>query len=236
MKTTASTIILILISILVINCSCFTQVKRNTSTELFVQFKLLFHEINLPINCNRPDIGRFAMPSYGQKSKYNEIPLEFFSFIPEDIIESDATTYIRALFQLPSKNDMHLFIIVTDYMYDRYKDGELYSILTQLYLIGYDNSGKLLFHKLIAGNHVDKWDKLLTFNLDYKFETRHYEFLGGTMRHPTSSHLVGLMRYTKAICEIALNGTVNCSSNTITGYFDSKPNGDYELVKICEAD
>ena len=231
MKIIARVIINILLGLLVNNYSS-AQVNSNNSTELFFQFKDLFQEIDLPINWNRRDIGRFGMPSYAQKSGYHEIPVEFFSFIPKDIIESDSTTYTRALFQLPPKNGMQLFIIVTDYMYDRYKEGELYSILTQLCLIGYDNSGKMLFFKLIAGNHEDKWDKLFTFNLDYNFETRHYEFLGGTMKHPTRNHLVGLMKYTKTIYEITVNGIVDCSSKTIKGFFDSTPNGHYELVKI----
>lgn len=235
MKIIARVILIILLGLLVNNCSS-AQVNRNNSTELFVQFKELFQEIELPIIWNRQDIGRFAMPSYGQKSSFYEIPVEFFSYIPKDLIESDSTSNIRALYQLPSKNDIHLFIIVTDYMYDRYNEGELYSILTQLYLIGYDSSGKMLFYKLIAGNHEDKWDKLLTFNLDYIFETRHYEFLGGTMRHPTRNHLVGLMKHTITICEITANGTINCTSETIKGFFDSLPDGDYELVKIYEDD
>lgn len=235
MKIIARLNIIILFGLLVNNCSS-AQENRNNSTELFIQFKELFQEIELPINWNRQDIGRFAMPSYGQKSSFYEIPVDFLSLIPEELIESDSTSSIRALYQLPSKNNMHLFIIVTDYMYDRYKDGELYSILTQLYLIGYDNSGKMLFYKLIAGNHVDKWDKLLTFNSDYKFEMRLYEFLGGTMRHPTKNHLIGKMRYTKTTCEITINGIRDCISDTIRGYFDSLPNGDYKLVKIYEDD
>ncbi len=230
MKTIARIISFVLIGLLV-NNSCFTQVSKNNSAELFSQFKVLFQQIDLPINWDGRDIGRFGMPSYGQKSSFYEIPLEFYSFIPEYIVNSDSTTYIRALFKLPPKNGMHLFIIVTDYMYDRYKDGELYSILTQLYLIGYDNSGKLLFHEMIAGNNVDKWDKLLKFNADYTFETRHYKFLGGAIKHPSKSHLIGKMQYTKTSCEITANGTINCTSETIKGYFDSLPDGDYELVK-----
>lgn len=231
MKTITRTVILILFSILVNNCSS-AQINVNNSPKLFIQFKELFHKIDLPINWNRRDIGIFGMPAYGQTSGYYQVPEEFFSLVPKEIIESDSITYIRALFQLPSQNDIHLFIIATDYMYDRYKDGELYSILTQLYLMGYDYSGKLLFYKFIAGNHVDKWDKLFTINLDYKFETRDYKFLSGTMKHPSKNHLVGLMKYTKTICEITVNGIVNCYSKTIKGFFDSTPNGDYELVKI----
>jgi hypothetical protein len=229
MKTIARIIILVLFSLLV-NNSCFTQVSKNTSAELFIQFKELFQQIDLPINWDRRDIGKLAIPSWGPNDRYHEIPAEFISFIPEDIVRSDSTTYIRALFKLPPKNGMHLFIIVTDYMYDRYKDGELYSILTQLYLIGYDNLGNLLFHIMIAGNYVDKWDKLLKFNADYTFETRHYKFLDGIIKHPSKNHLIGLMKYTKTICEIAENETLNCTSEKIKGYFDSMPDGDYELV------
>lgn len=233
MKTKERTIILILFGLLFYYCS-FAQVKENNYPELFVQFQELFHEIELPINWNRSDIGKLSMPSWGPKGIYYEISSDFFSFIPEEILESDSITYVRALFQLPPKNGTQLFVIVTDYKYDRYRSGVLYTNLTRLYLVGYDNSGNLLFYKFIAGNHVDKWDKLFKFNLDYTFETRQYEFLGRTMRHPTRNHLVGLMKHTQTICEITNDGFVNCSSNTITGFFDSTPDGDYELVKIYD--
>jgi len=235
MKTIARTTILIFFSLLVNYCS-FAQLKENNSQELFVQFKDLFHKNDLPINWNLEDVGRFAMPSYGQKSRYNEIPEVFFSLIPKDLIESDSTSKIRALYQLVSKNDIHLFVIVTDYMHDRYNDGELYSILTQLFLMGYDNSGNLLFHKFIAGRYVDKWDKLFKFNLDYTFETSYYEFLYETMKHPSHKHqLIELIRFTKEICEISVNGILNCKSETIKGYFESTPEAnDYELVKIYD--
>ena len=232
MKTIARTIILVFFCSLLHNCSS-AQINGNSSPELFVQFKELFHEIDLPINWNCLDIGKLSMPSWGPKGIYYEIPSDFFSFLPDELLESDSITYIRALFQLPPKNGVLLFVIATDYQYDRYRTGVLYTILTQIYLLGYDSSGKLLFNKFIAGNHVDKWDKLLTFNSDYKFETRYYEFLGGTMTHPTKKHLVGLRKHTKTTCEITKEGIVNCSSNTIIGYFEYS-HGDYELVKIYE--
>lgn len=233
MKTIERTFILILFSLL-LNCCSFAQINGNNFPKLFVQFEKLFHEIDLPINWNRSDIGKFSMPSWGPKGIYYEIPADFFSFIPEEIIGSDSITYIRALIQLPPKNGMQLFVIATDYKYDRYRSGVLYTNLTQLYLVGYDNSGKLLFHKFIAGYHVDKWDKLFAINLDYQFVTRHYEFLGGIMRHPTRNHLIGKMRYTETTCEISASGIVNCKSETITGFFDTPNADDYVLVKIVE--
>lgn len=234
MKTIARTVILILFSLIFNNCS-LAQVNKHNSTELFVQFKELFQKIDLPINWKRRDIGKFAMPSYGQKSRYHGITEAFYSFMPQNIINSDSTTYIRALFQLPPKNDIHLFIIVTDYMYDRYNEGELYSIITQLYLIGYDNSGKLLFYKIIAGAHVDEWDKLFTLNLDYTFETKYYEILSETIKHPYKNHLIGKMAYTKTTCEITTNEIANCVDETIIGYFDLVDLGnEYELIKVVK--
>ncbi|MCK9236434.1 MAG: hypothetical protein M0Q41_13545 [Bacteroidales bacterium] len=231
MRTVIKVTLLLLISLIGNNC-CSSQVDNYDSTDSFVKFKELFQQIDLPIMWNRKDIGRFTMPSYGQKSSFMDIPIKFFSLIPKDITESYLTTNIRALYRLPSKDEIQLFFIVSDYMYDRYNEGELYSILTKIYLIGYDNSGKILFHKLIAGNEEDKWDKLFTFNLDYKFEIRDYELLDSTIKHPTGNHLVGLMNYTETVCEISGMEIVNCANKTIKGFFDPVPNGDYELVRI----
>lgn len=221
-----------MVCVILVNCS-FLQVKESGTAEMFSQYKNLFTQIDLPIDWDMCDIGKFGMPSYGIKSAYAEIPSKFSTFIPDDIIQSDSVTYIRALYQLPSKGDVDVFLIATDYMYDRYREGELHSIITQLYLIAYNNSGTILFYTMIAGTAVDEWEQLVQINADYAFQTKHYRYLYETVKHPQNGHILGKMRYTKTMGEIRGDGIINYTSDTITGYFDSTQ-CDYELIIMDE--
>ena len=213
-----------------LSCNCL-EGKSTIDENKFEQFCKLFQPHSLLFDWNRGEIGRLAKPNRGQ-DKYKEIPVELLCFVPEKIIASDSITDIRALFQLPSKDSLCFFIVATDYKYDRYGTGSPLTNILKLYLLVYNELGELKSQIIIAGYSVDQWDRLVRVDENYNLQIRLYEFLGGVIKHPSKSHLIGKMRLTKTSCEITANGTINCTSKTIKGYFDSTSNAnDYELVK-----
>ncbi len=229
MKTKLKTLVL-LTYFGFLSFSCLACKSSTTDENKFEEFRKLFQPHSLPIDWNRSDIGRLGKPIYGE-DKFNIIPSELYDYIPKEIIHADSVSYIRALFHLPSLENIFLFIISTDYIDDYYGDGEPFPISKNIFLIIYDNEGEMLSCKQVAGSHVDQWNQLVSIDEDYILQTRHYKFLGGAIKHPSKSHLIGKMQYTKTSCEITVNGIINCTSETIKGYFDSLPDGDYELVK-----
>ncbi len=99
--------------------------------------------------------------------------------MPEKIIASDSITDIRALFQLPSKDSLHFFIVATDYKYDRYGTGSPLTNILKLHLLVYFELGELISQIKIAGYSVDRWNQLVRIDENYILQTRHYEFLIG---------------------------------------------------------
>lgn len=198
---------------------CSSSMPVTNAKSNFGQYKELFYSYTLPIDWKRSDIGRLGKPIYGQ-DKFNEISLDFLSFVPEKIIQNDSITSIRALYQLPSFGNLCLFVIGADYIDDYYGDGEPFPIKNTLYLVIYNDRGEILSFKQIAGSHVDNWEQFILINEDFTFQTRWYGYLNQYIKHPEKNYEIGLYKMERHNCTITEVGEIKCDSEIIIGYFD----------------
>jgi len=191
---------------------------KDLKQDLFSQYLKSFKHQTLPFKMDRGDVLRIG----NSCNSFVEIDGDLSMYIPVELRKKYANSKFRSLYVLPDKNMVRTVLLLNEFI------NEYDTNVKLVHMVTYNEHGRVLDYKELAGSNPDIWESFFEINDEYILKQKYYQF-----RINKNPLLAKYFHLIETCCEYELTalGLIE-ETNKVKreGYFEGHLNG-YTFIK-----